>query len=78
MSTPKIGVGFTPQNGWFIINGSKPYFLMDDLRVFPLFLETPDDVFVVFFGDHDFFSLKSNGKTMDSWNPKSWVCGWFR
>ncbi len=30
----------TPQNGWFIINGN-PYFFMDDLGGFPLFLETP-------------------------------------
>ena len=41
---PKIGV--SPQNGWFIINGSKPYEQMDDLggiyKPNPYFwLETP-------------------------------------
>ena len=34
---PKIG-GKPPK--WMVYNGSKPYFLMDDLGV-PLFLETP-------------------------------------
>ena len=34
---PKIG-GKPPK--WMVYNG-KPYFLMDDLGVFPLFLETP-------------------------------------
>ena len=38
---PKIGVGVykTPQNGWYI-KMENPI-KMDDLRVFPLFLETP-------------------------------------
>ena len=41
---PKIG-GKPPK--WMIYNGSKPYFLMDDLGVFPYISETP--IWFVFF-----------------------------
>ena len=39
---PKIG-GKPPK--WMIYNGSKPYFLMDDLGIFPYFRKHPYDFF---------------------------------